>query len=129
MKGPMRIETRNQLSSTPGELMGKRTNGIESGFADALSRAKAQGIHFSKHAQKRLIKREINLTDQSFSRLINAVEKVEKRGGKESLVLFRDIAFIVDIAERKVVTALDVNQRGEGVFTQIDSVVLVDDDE
>jgi hypothetical protein len=37
-----------------------------------------------------------------------------------------DLAFIVNIHNRTVVTALDANQRGEGVFTQIDSVVFAD---
>jgi len=51
---------------------------------------------------------------------------VEKRGGKESLVLMDDLAFIVNVRQRLVVTALDARERGEGVFTQIDSVVLAD---
>ena len=55
-----------------------------------------------------------------------AVEKVERRGGRESLVLMDDMAFIVNVKDRLVVTALDANSRGEGVFTQIDSVVLAD---
>jgi hypothetical protein len=37
-----------------------------------------------------------------------------------------DLAFIVKVPERMVVTAMDAKKRGEGVFTQIDSVVLAD---
>ena len=37
-----------------------------------------------------------------------------------------DLAFIVNVKNRLVVTAMDTNKRGEGVFTQIDSVVFAD---
>ncbi|MBA4385184.1 MAG: hypothetical protein C0410_10655, partial [Anaerolinea sp.] len=86
-------------------------------------------LRFSNHAQKRLEARNINLTDDGMSRLSNAVDKAEKRGGKESLVMVDDMAFIVNVRDRMVVTALDSKNRGEGVFTQIDSVVFADPSE
>lgn len=85
-----------------------------------------QNVKFSTHAQKRLQTRDINLNDENVSRLSNAIDKAEKRGGKSSLVMVDDLAFIVNVKDRMVVTALDSNQRGEGVFTQIDSVVFAD---
>lgn len=83
-----------------------------------------QGVRFSNHAQKRLQSREIYLNDDSVTRLSDAIDKAEKRGGKSSLVMVDDVAFIVNVPDRTVVTALDKDQRGEGVFTQIDSVVF-----
>ena len=85
-----------------------------------------QNIRFSNHAQKRLQSRDINLNSDNVSRLSDAIDKAEKRGGKSSLVMVDDLAFIVNVKDRLVVTALDANQRGEGVFTQIDSVVFAD---
>jgi flagellar operon protein len=85
-----------------------------------------QGVRFSNHAQNRLQSRDINMSSENVSRLSNAIDKAEKRGGKSSLVMVDDLAFIVNIQSRTVVTALDKNQRGEGVFTQIDSVVFAD---
>ncbi|MCX6079931.1 MAG: hypothetical protein NTW32_10395 [Chloroflexi bacterium] len=85
-----------------------------------------QNVKFSNHAQKRLQSRDINLNSDNVSRLSDAIDKAEKRGGKSSLVMVDDLAFIVNIKDRMVVTALDANQRGEGVFTQIDSVVFAD---
>jgi len=93
-------------------------------FADTL--ANAQDIRFSNHAQKRLESRSITLTDSNVSRLSDAIDKAEKRGGKSSLVLMDDMAFIVNVPDRTVVTAMNSNSRGEGVFTQIDSVVFAD---
>ena len=91
-------------------------------FAETFSQA--QGIQFSNHAQKRLQTRDIHLNDESVNRLSDAVDKAEKRGGKSSLVLVDDLAFIVNVRERMVVTAMDSKERGEGVFSQIDSVVF-----
>ena len=94
------------------------------GFAQALERSR--GLRFSNHAQRRLESRRIALGDEGLARLAQAVERAERRGGRESLVLMGDLAFIVNVPERVVVTALDARHRGEGVFTQIDSVVLAD---
>ena len=85
-----------------------------------------QGVRFSNHAIKRLQSREINLNSDNVNRLSDAIDKAEKRGGRSSLVMVDDLAFIVNVHDRTVVTALDTNQRGEGVFTQIDSVVFAD---
>ena len=85
-----------------------------------------QGVRFSNHALKRLQTREIDLSRENVSRLSDAIDKAEKRGGKSSLVMVDDLAFIVNVHNRTVVTALDTHQRGEGVFTQIDSVVFAD---
>lgn len=95
-------------------------------FADTLSNI---NLKFSNHAQKRLESRNISLTDDGINRLANAIDKAEKRGGKESLVMVDDMAFIVNVKDRLVVTALDSKTRGEGVFTQIDSVVFADPSE
>lgn len=85
-----------------------------------------QSVRFSNHALKRLQSREINLNSENVNRLSDAIDKAEKRGGRSSLVMVDDVAFIVNVQDRTVVTALDTNQRGEGVFTQIDSVVFAD---
>jgi flagellar operon protein len=90
-------------------------------FAQALASA---DVRFSNHAQKRLEKRDIRLSSDDLARLGLAVDNAAKRGGKDSLVLMDDLAFVVNVKERLVVTAVDAKSRGEGVFTQIDSVVL-----
>ncbi len=95
----------------------------EQGFAGALKQA---NLKFSNHARKRLEKRQINMSDDGLARLATAIDKAKQRGGQESLVLMDNLAFIVNVRERTVVTALDTQRRGDGVFTSIDSVVLAD---
>lgn len=129
MSQPIRISPSGQVIQTP---VNPQQNKPAAGptFAETLNQAQnAQGLRFSNHAQKRLQTREISLTDDGLARLSSAVDKAEKRGGRESLVLMDEMAFIVNIRERLVVTAMDARSRGEGVFTQIDSVVLADKSE
>ena len=112
--------TQTNLTSTQKS---KQTSETTS-FSDVL--AQAQDIKFSNHAQKRLQSRQIDLDEEDVSRLSNAVDQVEKKGSQSSLVLMDDIAYLVNVPERTVVTAIDTNKGGQGVFTQIDSVVLAE---
>lgn len=84
----------------------------------------AAGLHVSTHAGQRLATREIQLGEPEAKRLATAVNQAEKKGGRDSLILMDDLAFIVDVQKRMVVTAVDQQSRKEGVFTNIDTVVL-----
>ena len=112
-----------QRNTDNGAKGSSQSNAATSGasFADELARANVQ---FSNHAQKRIESRSIELGEDGLERLSDAVDKAEKHGARESLILMDGLAFIVNVTERKVVTTVNVNQRSEGVFTQIDSVVL-----
>ncbi|MEN6298619.1 MAG: TIGR02530 family flagellar biosynthesis protein [Anaerolineaceae bacterium] len=129
MTEPIRIDTSIQPVS-PKSPSSNQARVEGQTFADVLAQKtaqpEAQALKFSNHAQKRLETRDINLTDDGLARLAMAVDKADKRGARESLVLMDEMAFIVNVKDRIVVTAMDANQRGEGVFTQIDSVVLAD---
>ena len=114
-------------ASTPASASAQRAGTQSGAFGAALANAtQAQGVRFSSHAQKRLDKRDIQLGDDGLARLNAAVDRAAQRGGRESLVLMDDLAFIVNVKERLVVTAMSGESRKEGVFTQIDSVVLAD---
>lgn len=86
-------------------------------------------LSFSKHAQARLEKREISLAPEQSLRLQNATRSAAARGARQSMVFLDGIAFIVNVAEKRVVTAVDVSQssgsaQGGAVFTNIDSAVV-----
>lgn len=137
MAEPFQVNPTGRPNSQPTPVQKPVQNSGPS-FAETLKQVRQGGaapsenlegcydLRFSNHAQKRLQSREISLTDEGLARLATAVDKAEQRGGKESLVLMDELAFIVNIRERLVVTAIDAGRRGEGVFTQIDSVVIAD---
>lgn len=120
----VQLDRVNQRDPQPQRAPGARGARDAPTFAKVLSQT--QQVRFSNHAQQRLEKRHLQLSEENVSRLAEAIDKAEKRGGKSSLVLVDDLAFIVNVRDRLVVTALDASQRGEGVFTQIDSVVFAD---
>ena len=97
-------------------------------FNDILASEKdrlSDEVRFSAHAQLRLQERNINLTAENNMRLRDAINKVVDKGGKESLVLMDDLAFVVSASNRLVITAMDSTQLRENVFTNIDSAIIV----
>ena len=92
---------------------------------DAVFQEELRGLTFSRHAQERLQARKIQLNDVDLASLQNAVNRADEKGAKDSLVLMRDMAFIVSVKNRTVVTAMDSEHLKENVFTNIDSAVIV----
>ncbi|GAA0178077.1 TIGR02530 family flagellar biosynthesis protein [Clostridium sediminicola] len=86
---------------------------------------KKSSITISKHAQRRLETRNINLTHKDLEALGNAMDKAESKGAKESLLIYKDSAFISNIANRIVITAMTLDDNEENVFTNIDSAVFI----
>lgn len=80
-------------------------------------------LKFSKHATQRLISRNIDLTKGQIDRLEQGARIADKKGVKDSLVIVDDIAFIVNVKNHTVVTA--VNEAEEKTFTNIDGAVII----
>jgi flagellar operon protein len=91
---------------------------------DQVLQKEIKEVKFSKHAQERLDTRNIKLGQEDMNHIEQAVTKAEEKGSKESLVLLRDMAFIVSVANRTVVTAIAGDQLRDNVFTNIDSAVI-----
>lgn len=92
---------------------------FESIFQQELERVK-----FSQHAVRRLEERQIKLSDEDLTKINEAVEKAEQKGSRDSLVMMNSTAFIVNIPNRTIITALPIENSSENVFTNIDSVVF-----
>ena len=74
-------------------------------------------ILFSKHASRRLETRKIDLSEEQRERLQDAASQARDKGMKESLVMVDDLAFIVNVKNNTVITA--VNDTDHAVFTNI----------
>jgi flagellar operon protein len=81
-------------------------------------------LRFSAHAQQRLATRGIDLAAGDLARLHQAVDQASARGGHESLILLDELALIVSIDNRTVITAMDAANPQGNVFTNVDSVVI-----
>ena len=100
-------------------------------FEEILRQKQAQNVieqselKFSKHAVNRLSDRNIALTDAQNVRLENGVKQASEKGITESLVLVDSLAFIVNVPNRTVVTALDQTEANSNIFTNIDGAVII----
>ena len=95
---------------------------------DEVLRAKQEKLDplkFSKHAVNRLNDRNISLSADQSKRLVDGVSKAGAKGINESLVLVDSLAFIVNVPNKTVVTAIDQAEAGENIFTNIDGAVIV----
>ncbi len=86
---------------------------------------KDSGVRFSKHATQRLETRNIQLSSEQSARLEDGVMKAQEKGIKESLVLVDSLAFIVNIPNKTVVTAMDQTDAQTNVFTNIDGAIIM----
>ncbi len=82
-------------------------------------------LKFSKHASVRLSDRNIELTKGQMERLCNGAKKAGEKGIHESLVVVDDLAFIVNIPNKTVVTAMNQADTQDNVFTNIDGAVFM----
>lgn len=82
-------------------------------------------LKFSAHAQARMKLRNINLSNEDVAKLNQVVDKAQAKGAKESLILMKDLALVVSIKNRTVITAVDGANIKENIFTNIDSAVIV----
>lgn len=95
-------------------------------FRDVLESKNLQNddVKFSKHANRRLESRNITLSDSQLDRLNQGVGQARQKSINESLVMMDNLAFIVNVKNNTVVTALE-QAEGSNVFTNIDGAVIV----
>lgn len=82
-------------------------------------------LRFSKHAANRLADRSIALSDSQLDRLTEGARKAGEKGIRESLVMVDQLAFIINVPNKTVITAMDQTETRENIFTNIDGAVIV----
>ena len=106
-------------------------NNTEYDFKKALFKAEENihedntGVTFSKHANERLESRNINLSDEQITRLNKGILQAKEKSINESLVMMDNIAFIVNIKNNTVITAIEQEEKDSNVFTNIDGAVII----
>lgn len=100
----------------------KKEPGGAASFAEILEQ---QSLKFSRHAQERIAQRGIALDAARLRRIQEGVERAAAKGARDSLILLDNLAFVVSIKNRTVITAVDEENLKGSVFTNIDSAVIV----
>ena len=107
----------SEKSSQVQQLHGKS-------FEQILNERTGSGseLKFSKHASMRMQTRQIDLTENQWERLEGGVEKAGEKGIRESLVMVDNLAFIVNVSNNTVITA--VGEGEDKIFTNIDGAII-----
>lgn len=101
------------------------SRGSDNSFQKILQQKATQGLKFSKHAGERLEERNITLSIEQMKRLEEATVRADEKGIKESLMLMDNMAFIVNVKNSTVITAMDQTDNKDNIFTNIDGAVIV----
>ena len=101
-----------------------RSNAAGKSFADILAGAE-KSVSFSQQALQRMQDRSLDLSEQDLAKLDDTVEKMAQKGAKESLIYLNDIALVVSVTNRTVITAMDGTSAKENIFTNIDSAAIL----
>lgn len=112
--------------------LNRKTDGAGAGEFDGLLREQLEGlkpanegISLSTHAARRLKERNLEMDANEYTKLKGAIDKLKTKGGQDSLVITEKAAYIVDVPNNRIVTAIDRDNMAENVFTKIDSTLIV----
>ncbi len=111
-------------TGTPGRV--GQPPASDRSFDEVFDSKLKEEILVSRHAAARMHRDGIHIDSAQSDRLGRALDEVEDRGGKTSLVLLDDLAMVVNVRQRTLVTVVSGERRGGGVFTDIDSAVIAD---
>ena len=102
-------------------------NSEQKSFSEVLAETIKQSseVNFSKHAVKRAAEHNIELNDENLSRLNEGVKIASEKNLEEPLILVGSTAFLVNIPNNTVITAVDSSNMKGNVFTNIDGTVII----
>lgn len=105
-------------------LTAKRASG---GFDTMLRQEieKNDTLQFSKHSKERIEQRGISLTEQLMTDMNEAACKARLKGARDVVMISQDAAFIVNVPNNVVITAISGEEMKDNIFTNIDSAVVL----
>lgn len=116
----------NPLNNPANAQKVKETSGgsnFQSIFDETINQDAS--VAFSKHAQMRMQERDISLSETDINKLNDAVQRADDKGIKDMLVLMNQNAFIVNVPNQTVVTAMKDQDMQGNIFTNINGTVII----
>ncbi len=84
---------------------------------------KSNEVKISAHAKQRMEERNIELDNSDMDAIKGAMDTLEQKGALNSLMMYKDFAFIASIRNRTIITSIANDELD--VVTNIDSAILV----
>lgn len=123
---PSMYQVHNQVPVKQTGLQKHQPRKAKTSFNQVLQgKLDKQEVNFSKHAATRLQARNIELSSDQLHRINQGVNEAREKGIRESLVLIDQVALVVNVKNKVVVTAMEKSEQQNKVFTNIDGAVIV----
>lgn len=113
--------TQNLNQTKTAENTGK----TESSFQNLLNQQIKNTVTFTKHATERKEQRNIQVTESDLEKLGNACDQAQEKGIDNALIMMDNSAFIVNAANKKVITVMDKNEMKNKLFSDIEGAVFI----
>ena len=120
------IRQTERLTNTANQT--KTVNGTEkseNNFQEILNQQIKNTVTFSKHASVRKEQRNIEVTESDLEKLGNACDQAQEKGIGNALIMMDNSAFIVNAADKRVITVIDKNEMKNKLFNDIDGAVFI----
>lgn len=87
---------------------------------------KSSELKMSKHAQQRMDLRGIEISAEKWMTIQEKVSEAKQKGIKDSVVITKDAALIVNAQNDTVITVLNREEAQSQIFTNINGTILID---
>lgn len=120
------IQSIHQVAVTQRPAARSRIENDGADFSRILkeSLGESEEVRMSKHAAMRMEARNISLSGEQLKKLKDAVDLASAKGVKDTLVVMDKAAFVVNVGNRTVITAVHQDELKDNIFTNIDGAVF-----
>ena len=121
-----RVSSLHHQQAAPQTQQTVRNEAFGAMFQQELQKAKGpRNVEFSKHAMTRAEERGIDITPDLMDQLRGSMIRAQAKGATNILAMDNEKAFIINVPNAKVITAITQNEMKENVFTNIDGAVFL----
>ncbi|WP_088033741.1 TIGR02530 family flagellar biosynthesis protein [Evansella clarkii] len=85
-------------------------------------------IKLSRHAEKRIQARGIEITEKAWQEINGKVDEAGAKGVNDALVITNSAALIVNAKNKTVITAMDREEMNTQLFTNINGAIVIEDE-
>lgn len=113
-----------QIQQIPDAGKRAAVAGFAAALQQELTRA-GQDVQFSKHAMTRAEERGIEITPDLMDQIKGSMVRAQAKGATNILAMDTEKAFIINVPNAKVITAITQDEMKDSVFTNIDGAVFL----
>lgn len=119
-----RINNIDKINANNNYRQEKKTS-TDSSFKSYLDEKleESKALKISSHAESRMLDRGISLNVNDIRKIEKGIVELDKKGCKEGLVLYKDMAFIAGIKNNTIITAMKKDDLE--TITNIDSAIMI----